>query len=64
MWNGITDRVKGEPVMTMWLLQSLVSLVVLFGVDLTPEQTGGIIIFTAALLSWYARSKVSPVSGS
>lgn len=50
-----------EPVMFYALVQTVLALIVAFGLDLTPEQTGAILAVTAALLGLIARSKVTPV---
>lgn len=61
IWQGVTDRVNAEPVMTMWLIQTAIAMAILFGLDWSAEQTTAVIVFIAAVLSWIARSKVSPV---
>ncbi len=53
-----------EPVMYLGLIQAAIALAVAFGLNLTGEQTGVIMAFSAAVLSFIARSQVSPVDGS
>lgn len=54
LWNR-------EPVLVVAFVQSLIGLGALFGLDLTVEQTTGILVFVAATLSLIVRRKVSPV---
>jgi len=49
-----------EPVAIVATLQTLLALLLAFGVELTVEQTGAILAATAAVLGLIARSKVSP----
>lgn len=58
---SIVDRVRDEPVLVTALVQSVLALVVAFGLDLSGEQIGGILAVSAALLAFVARSKVTPV---
>lgn len=51
-----------EPVLALTVAQTLVALVVSFGLDLSTEQVGAITAATAALLGFIARSKVTPSS--
>lgn len=55
------ERIKQEPALSLGVIQALVALVVAFGVDLTAEQVGVVVAFSAAVLSWITRSQVSPV---
>ena len=62
------DRIKQEPVAFWGLLTELVlalfGVAILFGVDLTQEQVGGILVAFAALgalVVFFVRSKVTPV---
>ena len=61
IWNGIWSRITGEPVMTLAIIQMALALFVSFGLQLSGEQVGAIVAFSAAVLAWIARSKVSPV---
>lgn len=60
LWAGIWARITGEPVLTLGLINALVLLAVGFGLRLTSEQVALIGAATAALLSWVARSRVTP----
>lgn len=51
-----------EPVAIVATFQTLLALLLAFGVDLTVEQTGAILAATAAVLGLVARSQVSPVA--
>lgn len=49
-----------EPVMILAMVQSLLGLVMSFGIGLNEAQVGAIMGFTAAVLGFVARSQVSP----
>jgi hypothetical protein len=49
-----------EPVAIVATLQTLLALLLAFGVELTVEQTGAILAATAAVLGLIARSKTTP----
>lgn len=51
---------KREPVMFLAVVQTVVALVVSFGLDLTTEQVGAITAAAAAILGLLARSRVTP----
>ena len=51
-----------EPVLTLAVVQAAIALVVSFGLDLSPEQVGAILAFTAAVLGWLTRTKVTPTA--
>lgn len=52
-----------EPALTLAVVQTLLALLLAFGVDLTVEQVGAILAVTAAVLGWVTRSQVwSPAS--
>ncbi len=55
--NTIFDR---EPVMFMAVIQAGIALAVSFGLNLDGVQTGAIMAFSAAVLGFIARSKVTP----
>jgi len=61
LWNGIWSRITQEPVMTLAIIQMALALFVSFGLQLSGEQVGALVAFSAAILAWIARSKVSPV---
>ena len=50
-----------EPVMTMAVVQAALALLVGFGVPISTEQMALLLAFIGALLSWIARTKVTPV---
>lgn len=50
-----------EPVMWMALVQAALAAVVAFGLELTPEQIGVLLGFSAAVLGFIARQQVTPV---
>lgn len=52
-----------EPAMIVALLQAAIALGVSFGLQLTSEQIGTIMAFTAAILGLITRSQVSPNGG-
>ena len=51
---------RAEPVAIAAVISAGVKLLVLFGVDLTPEQQAGILLFTDALLAAFVRHGVTP----
>ena len=55
------NLLNAEPVAIAGLVQAGLALVVSFGLQLSPEQIGAIMAFTAALLAVLVRRKVSPV---
>lgn len=50
-----------EPVLTLAVVQATLGLLAAFGLNMTGEQVGAIMAFTAAILGWVARRSVSPV---
>lgn len=53
MWNR-------EPALVMGAIQAAIALAVSFGLDLSPEQIGALLAFSAAVLSLVVRAKVTP----
>ena len=49
-----------EPVMFMALVQTALALGISFGLNLSADQTAGIMAFSAAVLGFVARSQVTP----
>lgn len=49
-----------EPVMIMALIQAGLALAVSFGFNLSGEQTGAVMAFSAAFVGMITRSQVSP----
>ena len=60
MLGAIKDLIAGEPVLTLALVQATLALLVGFGLHWTAEQISLVMAFTAALLGFIARSKVTP----
>lgn len=58
---NIWDR---EPAAFLSLVSSAIALVSAFGFDLSGEQVGAIMAFTAVVVGFITRSKVSPVDTS
>lgn len=50
-----------EPAATLAVVQAALALAVGFGLDLSAEQVGLILAFTAAVLGWITRTQVTPV---
>ena len=51
---------KREPALFLGLIQTVLALVLAFGVDLSTEQTGAILAVTAAALALITRQNVTP----
>lgn len=49
-----------EPAMVVALVQAILVLAISFGLDLTEEQTAGILTLTAIVLGLITRTQVSP----
>lgn len=56
----MTNLINREPAMLSALIQAAVALSTSFGLNLTAEQIGTIMAFTATLLGLLTRSKVTP----
>ncbi len=54
---------KKEPVLILALIQSIIALVIGFGVNLTVAQGGLVMAVSAAVLGLLARSQVTPMAG-
>jgi len=54
MWNR-------EPALIVAFVQTVLTLAVVFGLDLTDAQTAAVLAATTALLALVTRSKVTPV---
>jgi hypothetical protein len=61
LWNGLVERVNGEPVMVLAVVQAVLALATSFGLGLSGEQVGAILAVSAAILGLIARQKVTPV---
>jgi hypothetical protein len=53
---------KREPALFYGLVNTVLALVLAFGVELTVEQTGAILAVTSAVLALITRSSVKPTS--
>ena len=53
--STILDRIRREPALVAGLVQSVLALLVAFGLDLSGEQTASILAVTAALLAVLTR---------
>lgn len=51
---------KTEPALILGAIQSAIALAVSFGLRLTPEQIGGILALSAAVLAIVTRQLVTP----
>ena len=60
IWTRIKSRVDAEPVAVMGVITAGIALATAFGVPVTQEQAGAITAFAAAVLSVWARRKVTP----
>ena len=49
-----------EPALFLGVAQAVLALILVFGVELTQEQVGGILAVTAAVLALITRSQVTP----
>lgn len=58
--DALIERVRNEPVLVTGFVQAVLGLLLAFGLDLSNEQTGSIMVLTAALLAFIARGKVTP----
>lgn len=58
----LREGIQQEPVRFVSAIQATLAVVVLFGVDLTPEQLAGIVLAIAAWLGFVTRQQVSPVA--
>jgi len=58
MWSLI----KSEPVLFQGVVQAALALGVAFGLNLSPEATGALLAFSAAVLSFATRTHVTPLA--
>lgn len=58
------DRIKNEPALALGLVQTVLGLVLAFGLDLSNEQVGAIMAVTAAVLALVTRSQVTPTASA
>jgi hypothetical protein len=55
-------NMKTEPALVLALVQAAIALLVSFGLELSSQQVGSIVAFTAAALAVFLRRHVSPVA--
>lgn len=55
------DRINQEPVLTHALVMAVLNLALAFGLNVTGDQLAAINAAVLAALSFYTRSKVTPV---
>ena len=55
------NRIKTEPVLVTGLARALILCVTAFGLKLSAEQVGAIMLVLEAVLSFVTRASVSPV---
>jgi hypothetical protein len=60
--GAILDKLNDEPVLFYQFIQAVITLIVAFGLKLTPEQIGAILLVTGAFLSIVTRGKVTPAA--
>lgn len=60
--SALWERIKAQPILVTTLVQTILILVVSFGLKVSPEQTAAIIAVTGALLAIVAASGSTPVS--
>lgn len=58
--SAIFARISAEPVAFYAVVQAALTLAVTFGLRLTPEQTGAVLVFTGAVLAFLTRQRVTP----
>ena len=58
--KALVELAKREPIRFLAAVQGGITAAVTFGLELSNEQTGAIVGFTAAVLSLVARRTVSP----
>ena len=56
------SQVREEPVGLQGVIQSGLALGIAFGLNISNEAMGAILAFSAALLTWVTRSRVTPMS--
>ena len=54
--------IKTEPVLFQGIIQAGLALAVAFGVGLDATQTGSLLAFSAAVLSFATRTQVTPLA--
>ena len=57
----IGKQIREEPVLFQGLIQALLAVLVSFGLKLDASQVGGLLALSAALLSFWTRTQVTPI---
>ncbi len=57
--NRLLDLIRNEPVLFQSAIQSFLTMVMAFGIHMTPEQIGAVLIFSQTALSVLTRSQVT-----
>lgn len=58
--SSILAKINAEPVLVIAVIQAVLTLLVTFGLRLTPDQTGAILTLSGAILAIVARGQVTP----
>ena len=56
------DMIRQEPVMFQALIQAALALLISFGLKLNSTQVGAVVAFSAAIVSFWTRTKVTPMA--
>lgn len=59
--SAIIERIQNEPVLVVALVEAVLGLAVVFGLNLSVEQVAAILLVVNTALAIFVRSKVSPV---
>jgi hypothetical protein len=60
--EGISLRVREEPLLTVGLFRAAVTMLVGFGLGWSGEQVALLVAFVEAVTAWIARRQVTPMS--
>jgi hypothetical protein len=56
---ALGDLIKAEPVSFQFIIQAGLAMVMSFGIHLTVEQMGTVLVFTGAVLTFWTRQNVT-----
>lgn len=62
--TGLRKLWYDEPAVIIGLLETVIDLAVVFGLSLTPEQIGAVLVFMRTLATFFTRLNVSPTRRS
>jgi hypothetical protein len=62
MFDAILKRIKEEPAIVAGLLNAVITLALLFGLDLTQEQIAAIMGAATAVTAFVVRQQVTPTA--